>query len=371
MAAYRVALIGTGRVAYQFSFGDLPDNHAEAVGAVERCQLVAGVNRGRGKLDAFGQRFGVDALFHDCGQMLAEVGPDICIISTHPELHREMVEACAATSSTKAIICEKPMALSLKECDRMIDACEAAGVLLQINHNRRWHPEWNLALKLLGDGAIGRLNYIHCFMNGGKPAPSWRSDNEGPLLHDFTHYFDLMDLYGGEVDWLCGTAEQRQRPWAVEDFAASFMKFRSGVTGVIHASELTEYTENAFVLNGSTGIIRMLGERVHLFQTTPAEQEPDSGFRWSALEESTVVHPPDVSTYCAALNELLDALEGKAALRSDGRVGRRSLEMVSGIYQSQLQGSRPISFPVTLEGSGIQALRDAGRFKTRDAPRDG
>ena len=371
MPAYRVALIGTGRVAYQFSFGHLPDNHAEAVSANERCQLVAGVNRGREKLDAFGQRFGVDALFHDYRQMLAEVGPDICIISTHPELHCEMVEACAAVAPTRAIICEKPMALSLRECDRMISACEDAGVLLQINHNRRWHPEWNLAQKLLGEGAIGRLNYIHCFMNGGKPAPSWRSDNEGPLLHDFTHYFDLMDLYGGEVDWLCGAAEQRHRPWAVEDFAASFMKFSSGVTGVIHASELTEYTENAFILNGSTGVIRMLGEKVNLFQSTPAEYEPDSGFRWSALVESTVDHPPEASTYCAALDELLDALEGKVALRSDGRVGRRSLEMVSAIYQSQLQGSGTVSFPVTLEDSGVLALRDAGQFKTRDAPRDG
>ena len=47
MTAYRIALIGTGRVAYQFSFSDLPDNHAEAVSANQRCQLVAGVNRGR------------------------------------------------------------------------------------------------------------------------------------------------------------------------------------------------------------------------------------------------------------------------------------------------------------------------------------
>ena len=371
MTAYRVALIGTGRVAYQFSFSDLPDNHAEAVSANQRCQLVAGVNRGREKLDAFGQRFGVDALFQDYRKMLAEVRPDVCIIATHPELHGEMVEACAAVTSTRAIICEKPMALSLEECDRMISACETAGVLLQINHNRLWHPEWILAKKLLDDGAIGRLNYIHCFMNGGKPSPSWRSDNEGPLLHDFTHYFDLMDLYGGAVDWLCGMAEQRQRPWAVEDFAASFMRFKSAVTGVIHASELTEYTENAFVLNGSTGVIRMIGEQVHLLQATPSEHDPDSGFRWSALEESTVNHPPAVSTYCVALDELLDALEGKTALRSDGRVGRRSLEIVSGIYQSQLEDNRPVSFPVSLAGSGVQALGDAGQFSARDTPQNG
>ena len=65
VAKYRTALIGTGRVGYQFNFGDLPDNHAEAVAAVESCELVAGVNRGREKLEDFGTRFEVEALFHE------------------------------------------------------------------------------------------------------------------------------------------------------------------------------------------------------------------------------------------------------------------------------------------------------------------
>ena len=57
MTTYRVALIGTGRVGYQFNFSDLPDNHAEALCAHPRCEIVAGVNRGRDKLADFGQRF--------------------------------------------------------------------------------------------------------------------------------------------------------------------------------------------------------------------------------------------------------------------------------------------------------------------------
>ena len=96
MTPYRVALIGTGRVGYQFNFSDLPDNHAEAIQAHPRCALVAGVNRGREKLVDFGQRFGVEALYHDYRQMLREVAPDICIITTHPQHHAEMVAACAA-----------------------------------------------------------------------------------------------------------------------------------------------------------------------------------------------------------------------------------------------------------------------------------
>ena len=75
MNPYRVAIIGTGRVGYQFSFGGLPDNHAEAVALHPRFELVAGVNRGREKLEAFGDRFGVSALHHDYKEMLDQVGP--------------------------------------------------------------------------------------------------------------------------------------------------------------------------------------------------------------------------------------------------------------------------------------------------------
>ena len=96
MAPYSVALIGTGRVGYQFSFGALPDHHAAAVAASARCRLVAGVNRGRDKLLQFGDRFGVDALYRDYRQMLERERPELCIVATHPELHCTMVEECAA-----------------------------------------------------------------------------------------------------------------------------------------------------------------------------------------------------------------------------------------------------------------------------------
>ena len=201
-------------------------------------------------------------------------------------------------------------------------------------------------------------------MDGAKPTPSWRSEHEGPLLHDFTHYFDLMDLYGGPVSWICGMAEQRRRPWAVEDFAAAFMKFANGATGVIHASELTDYTDHRLELRGATGVIRVEGEKVRLFQSRLELSEPDSGFEWSRLEEETVATEPPNSSYVVALDELLDALEGKGTLRSDGEVGRRSLELVEAIYRSQLAGNTPVNLPLDQRGWAVEPLRQSGHFRS-------
>ena len=200
-------------------------------------------------------------------------------------------------------------------------------------------------------------------MDGGKPAPWWRAENEGPLLHDFTHYFDLLDLYAGEVDWLCGMAEQRSRPWAVEDFTAAFIKFKSGVTALASGAELSEYDDSGMELRGSTGVIRygrsglraapVRAGRLRAGQRLPVEHAAAAG-TWNM--------PPDNSTYVSALEELAGALDGGNALRSDGEVGRRSLEIVMGIYQSQLEGCAPVRFPVSLTSSGVQALRDTGHF---------
>ena len=158
----------------------------------------------------------------------------------------------------------------------------------------------------------------------------------------------------------------------MEDFSAAFIKFKSGVTAIVHGAELSDYEYCSFLLSGSSGVIRMQDERVRLLQSQPAGSEPDSGFQWRHLSAAPVEAPAEASSYSVALDELLDALEGKAQLRSDGRVGRRSLEMIMAVYQSQLQRNRPVSFPVTLTDSGVQALRAAGQFRAAaSAPKGG
>ena len=361
MAPHRVALIGTGRVGYQFDFGQQqPENHAAAVAAHPCFELVAGVNRSRTKLDEFGRRFGVETLYTDLKAMLAEVAPSVCIVATPPQFHLEVVEACAATGSVRAIICEKPMALSLDECDRMIDACERTSTLLQINHNRRWHPEWLQVQALLESGAIGDLVHIRAHIDGGKPAPWWTSDYEGPLLHDCTHWLDVIDMYAGPAAWVLGFVEQRRRPYTVEDFAAAIIKYTSGVTATLHSAELTDYGDSAIELRGTVGMIRVRGERAELTHIVDSDFEPDSGFRWHRLDDVDLEHPEPVSTYVRALDDLAAALADGGPLRSDGRVARRSIELVMGIYQSHLAGNRPVHLPVTLHERGIDKLRAAG-----------
>ena len=156
MNMYRVGIMGCGRIASTME--DESDVHpisiAGAFEALPNTEIVAGCNRGAAKLHAFGERWSVDALYHDYREMLANEALDIVCVATHPPLHPEMVIA-AVEAGAKGIFCEKPMALSLGECDAMIDACEQNGAKMLINCSRRWSGEYQAAKDLIDSRRTG------------------------------------------------------------------------------------------------------------------------------------------------------------------------------------------------------------------------
>jgi predicted dehydrogenase len=174
MSKYRVAVVGTGRVGALWET-DPPtgQSHAGAFFMQPDCELVAGANRRRDRLEEFGRRFGVRALYQDYDEMLRHERPEIVCVATHPGAHAAIVES-AVSNGARAIFCEKPMALDLADCDRIIEACAARGVLLSVNHSRRWYPVFRYAHDLLGQGAIGELISITGYCQGGKPSPAWQ-----------------------------------------------------------------------------------------------------------------------------------------------------------------------------------------------------
>src|SRR6187401_3504683 len=150
MTEYRVGIVGTGRIAS--SMEDQSDVHpitiTGAFEALPNTKVVAGCNRGEKGLQAFGQRWGVTALYHDYREMLQRENLDIVAVATHPPLHPEIVVA-ACEAGVKGIFCEKPMALSLGECDQILNACAKSGTKLLVNCSRRWSGQFEAVRQLI------------------------------------------------------------------------------------------------------------------------------------------------------------------------------------------------------------------------------
>jgi predicted dehydrogenase len=333
--------------------------------------LVAGSSRGRQHLDHFGKQWGIDAssLYLDFSEMLARENLDIVCIATHPGLHRAIVEAAVAAGA-KGIFCEKPLALSLEDGDAIVAACKAANCVLSVNHSRRWDPAHLKAKELVEAGAIGDLVSLFGVCQGVKPFPAWVADEEGPLLHDAVHLFDLFRMFGGEAQTVMGTALRRQHPFAVEDDSHAIFEMKDRTTGrglsaVAMVNERTRYFRFELQIQGTDGVIVLANSGHQWWQgvdRTVHLNEPDPRIEWFALEMSPFPEVAATSTIGDAVAELVQCIETGATPSSPGEDGVASLEMVMGVYESQRQNNRLVSLPLADRASTLHRLRAEGHY---------
>jgi predicted dehydrogenase len=362
MAQHRVGLIGTGRIGSEFE--DLMTEHpvsiAGAFNALPECQLVAGCNRGRERLERFGERWGVTALYQDFRQMLAHERLDIVAVATPPGAHRDQVVG-AAEAGAKGIFCEKPMALSLGECDDMIAACRQSGAVLLVNCSRRWSGLHEAVRQAAADGRWGRLLHLVGYCQGCKPLPEWEADHEGPMLHDAVHLYDLMRFYAGNVEWVLGTASRRRRQeLRVEDTSLAILQFHSGVQGVAVVDELTDYSRFDLELHFERGLVRF-GADAAAFRAVPASDSRETW--WQTLAPDELPAPAwDGTPIQNAARDLVRCIGTRAQPRCAGRDGRAAIEVIMAVYESEHRGHEKVALPLEECRPMLEVLRAEGLY---------
>ena len=156
----------------------------------------------------FGDRYGIEGRYADARDMMDKEGLDVVSICTWHKLHAPMtIAACARRP--KAILCEKPMAVNMGECDEMMIAVRRNDVKLAIAHQRRFNPVWTDARNLIAEGAVGKVRHVTC------------SGSQG-LLNDCSHMFDFMRYVLGDPapEWVIGNISNA-RPTGTSGISAS------------------------------------------------------------------------------------------------------------------------------------------------------
>ena len=135
----RAAIIGCGRQQADGGYKGISPNHAKAY-AANGATIVALCDINRENAELFKERLSPDAaIFADYAEMAREAKPQVVSVCTWPHLHAEMVVKLAELG-VPAVHCEKPMALTLADARRMVDACKKGGTRLTVNHQRRFSP---------------------------------------------------------------------------------------------------------------------------------------------------------------------------------------------------------------------------------------
>src|SRR5437868_13398997 len=148
MKILKWGLIGAGDIAQK--------RIAPALRDLQNCEFVA-VSRSRSELaQAFAEEFGARKWFADWRELVADADLEAVYVATPVYLHRE--QTIAAAEAGKHVLCEKPMALNVKECDEMMAACRANPVKLGIAYYRRFYPCVVRAKEIIASGEIGEVS---------------------------------------------------------------------------------------------------------------------------------------------------------------------------------------------------------------------
>lgn len=341
---YRVGIIGAGkpwRSAGATGFG-MAHMHAEGYRASSNTRLIAVADLNLDNARAFQQRHGVAGVYQDYREMLAQERLDIVSICTWPQLHAEMVVACAE-SGVRAVHCEKPMAPTFSEAQRMVAACEASGTQLTFNHQRRFGAPFQAARDRLRAGAIGRLRRMEATCND---------------LFDWgTHWFDMLFFLNDEtpVEWVIGQVDMRDARTifgvTVEGQGISQFRFHNGVTGM--------------VLTGASApdplIIRLYGDdgllEIGASDETPLRLWNESAPGWQIIEVSEGLH--DAACHSRAILDLIDALNTGREPELSARRALRATELIFATYESSRRRGR-VDLPLTTDDSPLTTLMASG-----------
>lgn len=270
---------------------------------------------------------GVPAAYDDWGELIADPAVGLVSVATPPATHAEI--AAAALEAGKPVLCEKPLAVTVEEAERLDKLATAAGVPTLVDFEFRGLPSFRRTRELLHEGAIGRVLQLEIAWHLGSrltasTAPSWKDDVEaggGALLSLGVHSFDYVEWLLGPVESLCGTAASLLGRGTSDDACAALMRLAGDAHVTLSISTVAS--------RGRGHSLQFFGEEGTLVLENPDVADYMRGFQL-ALNGAPVKlpEPPDgdgrIWGFVELARELVEAIEEGRAASPSFREGLRA-----------------------------------------------
>jgi predicted dehydrogenase len=347
---FRVGIVGLTGIAAApapegpaaFFEGEMAHSHAAGYAAHPHMQVVAVCDLVPELREGFqarwSSRWGEIAAYSDYRAMLAHERLDILSVATSDHLHADVV-VDAAAAGVKGIFCEKPIATTLADADRMIEAVERAGAPMVVNHTRRWLPEYHRAREIVCGGQLGALMRIIACLGGPRAM----------LFRNGTHLVDMINFYAASYpEWVVAELDAGHEDYgpayngdgghdpATDPGATGLIRYRNGIIALL---SLSKQTAVRFELD-------LLCERgrVRLGPGFAEVETPGSG-SWPTVQR--LAWPQYVrSDTAAAIAELAGLVQNGGQGQCSPREARQALEILLAILRSQHLGNVRVDLPI-------------------------
>jgi UDP-N-acetyl-2-amino-2-deoxyglucuronate dehydrogenase len=340
MRTLNFALVGCGRIAKR---------HSELLGhrQIEAARLVAVCDVKLDRAAAIGQQFGVPH-YADMHEMMRKEEVDVVVVLTESGRHAEHVVALAQYG--KHIVVEKPMALTLSDADKMIAACDRAGSKLFVVKQNRFNVPVVKLREALDGGRFGKLvlgtvRVRWCRTQEYYDQDPWRgtwAQDGGVLANQASHHIDMLEWMMGEVDSVFAASTTALVNIEAEDTAVVTVRFRSGALGVIEATTAArpKDLEGSISILGERGTVEIAGFAVNQMRTWNFVERLEGD---ESVMEKYSVNPPNVYGFGhqAYYEHVVDCVLHDRRHLVDGLEGRKSLELITAIYES-VETNRPV-----------------------------
>jgi 1,5-anhydro-D-fructose reductase (1,5-anhydro-D-mannitol-forming) len=317
-------VVGTGWIA--------GDQMAPAIGKSLDAEFVAVVSRDQARGQEFADTHGAARALTSYEDLLADGDVDVVYIGTPNALHAD--EVVAAAGAGKHILCDKPLATSVADAERALEAANAAGVKLGINFQTRHHTVMPEIRKRVADGEIGAPLIVQCELSPGRKAlGGWRTDSElaglGTTNNLAIHAYDLLRyLLDDEVVEVTALYDVGRRE-EQETVALALLRFAGGTLAYVNANQVVPDNQPDIAIYGVEG--RILGRSV--MQSLPVgEVSVLSGGEEITTETSSL------DAFEGCVNAFSRAVIDDTEPNASGVDGLRSVEIVDAVGRSAREG---------------------------------
>jgi predicted dehydrogenase len=329
-------------------YGFMGSTHLAAWRLVPEATIRAVVGRNREKAAQVAEPYGA-AVYGSLDEALAQEGVDVVDICTPTHLHEE--QAVRAAEAGKHVLVEKPMALTLKQADRMIAAAREAGVKLMVAQVLRFFPEYMKAAEVVFNGAVGEPVTARCLR--AAPLPGWgswftREEESGGVMLDMAiHDVDFLRwVFRDEVDRVYAQALRVQAGVETDDHAYLLLHFKGG--GIAHVEVSWAVPGNypftmALDLIGTQG--RVAFNNHEPIPVTVLAKGETAHYAPESLPWRPMVHPFPIDPYYREIRHFADSILQDREPAASGEEARRSLEVCLAAKLSAREG-RPVDLPL-------------------------
>lgn len=303
---------------------------APALRDLPNCDLVAVSRANFEQAESFAKEFGARKWYRDWTDIIADEEIEAVYIATPVRLHAE--QTIAAAEAGKHVLCEKPMAMNVDECDRMITACRANNVKLGIAYYRHFYPAIKRIKEIIAAGEIGhpviaQINAFEWF----NPEPSsprhWLIEKSqaggGPMFDFGCHRIEVLQNILGPITRTVSVLNTVLFERQVEDTGVAAFQFERGTLGVLSITHAARQSQDTVAIFGSQGSIRVesLNEGTVAIKTSAGE-------RLEALPPAQNFHQPLIDDFAQAVIEdrkpQVDSEIGREVARIEAQIYREA-----------------------------------------------